>query len=212
VDLRLKVGTLPALIDTGTQFSCFRIDVAEFVHLMGQPCHFKSCSMVCSLANGQRCDVTDAVKLHVKFMPFSWDHEFKILKGGPFPAIFELHFLERTQMLGDVADRKFSFAFAPCRVASFVVPKENLQGETYFQRLRDEAGKLTSLSGVQASGLEVDSITADLTGLISKNLGTVRCAAYEIELSDTTPVRSPPYRCAPPKAAIFGGWWWITAW
>jgi hypothetical protein len=106
-------------------------------------------------------------------------------------------------MLVDVADRKFSFAFAPGSVASFVVPNENRQGETYFERLRDEAGKLTSLSGVQVSGLEVDSITADFPELFSKNLGTARCAAYEIELSDTTPVRSPPYRCAPPKAAIF---------
>jgi len=73
----------------------------------------------------------------------------------------------------------------------------------YFQWLRDEAGKLTSLSGIQASGLEVDSITPDFPELFSKNFVTARCAAYEIELSDTTPVHSPPYRCAPPKAAIF---------
>jgi hypothetical protein len=84
-----------------------------------------------------------------------------------------------------------------------VVPNESRQGETYFQRLRDEAGKLTSLSGFQTSGLQVDSITADFAELFSKNLGTARCAAYEIELSDTSPVRSSPYRCAPPKAAIF---------
>jgi hypothetical protein len=124
------------------------------------------------------------------------------MKGGPFPAILELEFLEHTQMLVDVADRKFSFAFAPGHVTSFVVPNENRQGETYFQRLRDEAGKLTSLSGVQTSGLEVDSIMADFPELFSKNLGTACCVAYEIELSDTTPVSSPPYRCAPPKAAI----------
>jgi len=91
VDLRLKVGTVHALIDTGAQFSCFRVDVTVFVHLMGEPCHFKSCSMVCSLANGQRCDVTDAVKLRVKVMSFSWDHEFKIMKG-PFHAILRLDF------------------------------------------------------------------------------------------------------------------------
>jgi hypothetical protein len=65
VGVQLKVGKVLALIDTGAQFSCIRVDVAEFAYLMGEPCHFKSCSVVCSLANGQRCEVTDAVKLHV---------------------------------------------------------------------------------------------------------------------------------------------------
>ena len=39
--------------------------------------------------------------------------------------------------------------------------------------------------------------------MFSSALGTVNCAPYEIELSDPTPVRSSPHRCAPPKLAIF---------
>jgi hypothetical protein len=39
--------------------------------------------------------------------------------------------------------------------------------------------------------------------LFSKTLGLVACAPYEIKLVDSVPVRSPPYRCAPPKVAIF---------
>ena len=35
------------------------------------------------------------------------------------------------------------------------------------------------------------------------SVGTAKCAPYEIKLSDTTPVRSPPYRCAPPKLEVF---------
>ena len=34
-------------------------------------------------------------------------------------------------------------------------------------------------------------------------MGTAKCAPYDIELVDNVPVRSPPYRCAPPKTAIF---------
>jgi len=34
-------------------------------------------------------------------------------------------------------------------------------------------------------------------------LGTANSAPYEIELSDGTPVRSCPYRCAPPKMEVF---------
>jgi hypothetical protein len=55
------------------------------------------------LADGRRCEVTDAVKLHVKLLSFSWDHEFKMLKEGIFPAILGLDFLEKTRMLVDVA-------------------------------------------------------------------------------------------------------------
>jgi len=51
-----------------------------------EPCVFTSCSMTCLLVDGQRCEVTEAVKLHVKLLSFSWDDEFKVLRGGPFPA------------------------------------------------------------------------------------------------------------------------------
>jgi hypothetical protein len=84
VNLELKVGKVPALIDTGAQFSCIRSDVAEFVNVREEPCVFTSCSVTCLLADGQRCEVTEAVKLHVKLLSFSWDHEFKVLRGGPF--------------------------------------------------------------------------------------------------------------------------------
>jgi hypothetical protein len=43
--------------------------------------------MACSLPYGQKWDVTDAVKLHVKLMSFSWD-EFKINEGGTIPCDF----------------------------------------------------------------------------------------------------------------------------
>ena len=69
--------------------------------------------MTCCLADGQQCKVTDAVKFHVKILLLSWDHEFKVLRGGHFPAILGLDFLNRTKMLVDVASREFSFGFAP---------------------------------------------------------------------------------------------------
>jgi len=92
VNLELKVGKVPALIDTGAQFSCIRSDVAEFLNLWEEPCVVTPCSVTCLLADGQCCEVTEAVKLHVKLLPFSWDHEFKVLRGGLFPAILGLDF------------------------------------------------------------------------------------------------------------------------
>jgi len=39
--------------------------------------------------------------------------------------------------------------------------------------------------------------------LFSSALGKLDCTPYEIELSDSTPVRSSPYRCVPPRLAVF---------
>lgn len=70
-------------------------------------------TVCCLLADGRLCEVTDAVKLHVTLLSFSWDHEFKVLKEGLFAVILGLNFVDRMKMLVDVASRKFSFGFAP---------------------------------------------------------------------------------------------------
>lgn len=83
VALELRVGKVPALLDTSAQFSCIRANVTEFLYLMGEPSTFAACSARCALADGQRCQVSNAITLHVKLLSFSWCHEFKVLNGGP---------------------------------------------------------------------------------------------------------------------------------
>jgi hypothetical protein len=90
--LRLKAGKVPALADTRAQFSCMRSDVAEFLCFTGEPCVFSPCSVCCVLADGTRGEVTNAVRLHVKVLDFAWDHEFKVLNGGPSPLSWALTF------------------------------------------------------------------------------------------------------------------------
>ena len=113
VMLELRVEKIPAPVDTGTQFSCVRSDVTEFLYLAEEPCSFLSSSVVCLLSDGRRCEINNAVKLHVKLLSLSWDHEFKILQEGAFPAILGLDFLTHTRMRVDVASREFSFGFTP---------------------------------------------------------------------------------------------------
>jgi hypothetical protein len=93
VTLESKVGRVPALIETGAQFSCVRSDVAEYFYLREEPCVLTSCSVTCSLTDGQRCEVTDVVSLHVKLLSFSWDHEFIVLRGGTLSGHFGVTFL-----------------------------------------------------------------------------------------------------------------------
>ena len=87
--LNLKVGQVPALVDTGAQFSCIQSDVIEYLYLRGEYCVF----LPCLLADGRKGQVSNAVKLHAGLFSFSWDHEFNVLNEGPFPAINCLYFL-----------------------------------------------------------------------------------------------------------------------
>ena len=49
---------------------------------------------------------------------------------------------------------------------------------------------------------DVEVLNSEFLMLCSPVLGTANCEPYEIEVSDVTPVRSAPYRYAPPKAAV----------
>jgi hypothetical protein len=102
-------GELPALIDTAAQF-CLRSDVVEYVSAWRTLCFCLLFGYLCS-RGGKKGHVSNAAKLHVGLLSFAWDHEFKVLNEGPFPAIFGLDFLNRTQMRVDIPAGTFSFAF-----------------------------------------------------------------------------------------------------
>jgi hypothetical protein len=202
--LQVKKGKFPALLDTGAQFSCVRSDVVKFLFHSGEPCRFLACSVPCLLADGKVSEVKDAVKLEVKILTYSWQHEFKILPMSPFPAILGLDFLQRTQMVIDVPSRRFNFRFAPDQYGSFVTgDSDGTRGEDFFQVLMSEALAMLSLPPNSDGVSDLSSVYQEFPRLFSSRLGTARCAPYQIDLVDSTPVRSPPYRCAPPKMRIF---------
>jgi hypothetical protein len=75
------------------------------------------------------------VKLHVRFLSFSWYLEFKILKTGPFSAIVGMgFFLQRTRMRNDVSSRTYGFAFAPNGVGSCLNAQSLENNDEFLQR------------------------------------------------------------------------------
>jgi hypothetical protein len=77
------------------------------------------------------------------------------------------------------------------------------ENELWLETLCVEAVNMAAVLEVWPSGMTSDSIIAEFPALFSSTLGTAACAPYEIEVTNPDPVHSPPYRCAPPKLAIF---------
>jgi hypothetical protein len=130
-----QVGKISTLVDTVAQFSCIREDVVEHFRRKGYPHKVSSCRMMCIMADGNRSTVTEAVKLRVKLLSFSWEHEFKIFKGRPFPVILGLDFLRRTGMSVDVSLRDFCFSFAPSEKGKFNLEELDVGHDNYLQHL-----------------------------------------------------------------------------
>jgi hypothetical protein len=192
--LDLKIGKVPALADTGAQFSCVRSDVIEYLYLRGEAYTFFPCTLPCFLPDGSKAQVNDAMRLHVRLLSFSWDYEFKVLNDGPFPAIIGMDFLQRTQMRFDISSRTYSFAFVPDVVGSFFALELQEGSVLYLQRLCGEVVDFNAVEPSYPSDLDPDVLMKEFPSLFSVSLGIAKCVPYDIELSDTTPVRSPPYR------------------
>jgi len=67
-----------------------------------------------------------------------------------------------------------------------------------------QVSEMTIQDGV-CNRVSFENFAAEFPGLFSSVLGTAVCTPYDIELSELVPARSPPYRCAPPKTAVFKG-------
>ena len=192
-----------AIVDTGAQFSCIRSDVIEYLYLSGLPCSFLPCRVGCLLADGTASQISNAVKIHVSLLSYSWNYEFKILNNGPFPVILGLDFLQHTRMTIDLASRTFGFSFAPNRVGSFMAQGDDGGQEPFLNELCIAAKEMSTIAQIRPRELSAESLREEYPLVFSSTLGTAKCAPYQIELSDDTPVRSPPYRCAPPKLQVF---------
>ena len=62
---------------------------------------------------------------------------------------------------------------------------------------------LNSVEHVRPKQLCAETLREEYPRSFTSSVGTATSTPYVIELSDHTPARSPPYRCAPPKLQIF---------
>jgi len=114
-----------------------------------------------------------------------------------------MDFLQRTQMRADVSSRTYNFVFSSSSVGSFS-STEIQEGEgPFLQCLCGKVANFTMLAQGYPKDLNQGALLVEFPSLLPTSLGIAKCTPYDIELSDTTPVWSPPYQCAPPKLQIF---------
>ena len=97
IELSLRTGKVPALDDTGAQFSCLRSDLVEYLYMRGENRTFFHFVFPFFVAHGTKTQVNDAVKLHVGLLSFSCDHDFKILKADHFLPFWEWIFCKERE-------------------------------------------------------------------------------------------------------------------
>ena len=114
-----------------------------------------------------------------------------------------MDFLRRNLKRVDVSSRTHCFGFAPCTVGSFFDEELEPRPEPYLQQLCGEVANFTTLERNQPNHHNQAVLMKEIPSLFSASLGIAKCTPYDTELSDTTPVQSPPYWCAPPKLQIF---------
>jgi hypothetical protein len=105
-------------------------------------------------------------------------------------------------MVVDVASRKSSFAFAPDVVGSFGVLQEG-GDELLFARITAGSGETIRVARESLGGERVEVCVGRISCFIFEDPQYGDVPPCDIEVSDSIPLRSPPYRCAPPKVVIF---------
>jgi len=78
----------------------------------------------------------------------------------------------------------------------------SFRANSYFRQLAKDASKIVSLLSAFPEPNPLEEVLDEYSELFSGQLGMVKGAEYEIELTDQVPVRSPPYHCAPPKLKL----------
>jgi len=75
--------------------------------------------------------------------------------------------------------------------------------DEFLQRLCDEVVVCNARAQNYPSNFRPEILMEEFPSWFSSSLGIGKCNLYHIELSNTTPVRSPPFRCAQHKLRIF---------
>lgn len=123
--------------------------------------------------------------------------QFYVIENLIVDVLLGFDFMERTGLQIDCAARVIRFKFAE-EVAFPYNAGPSLDSLAFFQAGNEAAVPRDYLE-------QLNSLKEEFSDVLTPVLGCLRNGTYEIELSDHTPVRSPPYQCSPPRLKALRG-------
>ena len=75
--------------------------------------------------------------------------------------------------------------------------------EPFCKQLRGEVANFATITQTHRNNLDRVVSMDEFATLFTASHDMVKCTPYYIELTELTLVRSPPYRCVPPKQQVF---------
>jgi hypothetical protein len=135
------------------------------------------------------------VRLPLKINGFSWQWIFLVSRKLEGVPILGIDFIRENKMALDLHQDTFSFGFVPDKTFRLSKPREfSSPCQIKSAPLDFQCGELTDVQ----KGLLEDMIK-QYSDVLTDKLGRTQLLEYDIRVLDKTPVRSPPYRLAPPK-------------
>jgi hypothetical protein len=145
-------------------------------------------------------EVLGEVRLGVKIHGFSWKFPFVVAKRLVVPLLLGTDFFMKTGLVLDVPKCRCHFDFAPDNHVPFSGSQLSnfaLQAVTQQVELARGVFELQHLPSAQRRRLL--AVIDRYPDVLCDKLGLTHLLEYQIRLTDTKPVRLPPYRLAPPK-------------
>lgn len=192
-----------ALLDSGSFSSLIDISVCRALQVSCLPTSASCCNV-----SGNSLRLIGKVFLSVKIQRFSWKVPFLVVDGLVTKVILGVDFFSHSQLQLNIGSRTISFNFAPDFVISLKPEDAPVSDEPSSHMVLNNVPLLPDMEGVKLDHLsgsqcrDVMSILEQFSDVLTSKLGKTHLLTYDIFLTDTKPVRLPPYRLSPPKIKI----------
>ena len=189
---------IPVLLDSGSVRSLISFRHYQQLNLGDTELNLVSTEVNCVSASGQNLEIVGQVQVILKIGRFPWPWIFLVSKRLQGQPILGADFIAKTSLVLDLGQSKAYFRFAPQEYVNFLGSKGGSQYScTTSLSSRFAHVQCGKLSKRQRGQLE--QLNCKYPDVLTEKLGRTHTLEYDIQVLDPTPVRSAPYRLAPPK-------------
>lgn len=203
VDILVGGSSYRALVDSGSARSLISLAFFNVLSSCRAIKHMEESSVVCWTASMAPLSICRQVDFKFKIEGFSWVWNFLVAENLGMTCILGADFIRGAGLVLDLGSQRAWFKFN----RKVVVPlwgrcHDSLPvGELHCEdEAQPEKDNLSHLPTEQAE--HIRKICSRFPEVLTAKLGVTHLLEYEIRLNDSRPVRSHPYKLAPPKMKI----------